>query len=199
MLSPSHTLTPALLDALTYWPGVVGGTRGEPPDISVLAPFFDELLAELPWWNRAWRVTSVEPAHPREVAHNDVRGLVRCTEVCVPGTVSAESSALPLFARVRFEGDRLVAFQAKIGGILLTPASTPADQPEPHPFGAVLTTLMDTRGIGIKEMAMHSGRAMTTIHGLRTGWLNPNPVFVREIAAALGMAEADIAAIAGLT
>jgi hypothetical protein len=43
--------------ALTSWPGILGGTAPSPAILASLVPFFNELLDELPWWDRAWRVT----------------------------------------------------------------------------------------------------------------------------------------------
>lgn len=68
MDAAGRTLSPAVLKALTYWPGIVHAERPAPVDLAVLQPFFNELLGELPWWNNAWRVTRVEPAYPCEIA-----------------------------------------------------------------------------------------------------------------------------------
>jgi hypothetical protein len=195
----ARTLSPAVLEALTYWPGIVHAQTPEPVDLAVLPPFFNDLLGELPWWNTAWRVTQIEPAYPREVASDDVRQKNRFTEVSVPGTLGGETDrTLPFFARVRFEGDRLLRFQAKIADMVVGPALAAAGAPEPHPFGAVLARLMDNHGISVRDLAMRTTRAMATINAARTGWHNPHPVLVREIARALGMPAADLAAIAGV-
>lgn len=194
-----RTLSPAVLDALTYWPGTVEGSYAPPVDLAVLPPFFDDLLWELPWWNRAWRVTEVEPAYPREVARSESRAVTRFTEVSVPGTVSSGiGDAVPFSARVRFEADRLIRLQAKVGDIVLGPAAAAAGRPEPHPFGAVFSRLMDLRGISVREMAEQCGRAQPTIKGLRSGYVNPHWSLVRQVAGVLRMSEEDLAVIAGL-
>ncbi|WIM92497.1 helix-turn-helix transcriptional regulator [Actinoplanes oblitus] len=69
---------------------------------------------------------------------------------------------------------------------------------EPHPFGAVLSKLMDNRGPSVMDVAMRTYRAMSTIHAVQRGGRNPHPVLVREIARALDLPEADLTAIAGL-
>lgn len=57
---------------------------------------------------------------------------------------------------------------------------------------------MGLRGIPVKVMARETARSMSTIHMLRSGTLNPEPLLVREIANILGMSEADVRVIAGL-
>jgi hypothetical protein len=194
-----RTLTPAVLKALTYWPGIMHLEKPEPVDLAVLPPFFNDLLGELPWWKTAWQVTQVEPARPCEFASDHDRRKNRFTEVSVPGTLGGDAGrTLPFFARVRFEGDRLLRFQAKIAAMVVGPALAEAGAPEPHPFGAVLRKLMDNRGVSVKELAIRTARAMSTINAARTGWRNPHPVLVQEIARALGIPEADLAAVAGV-
>jgi hypothetical protein len=117
----------------------------------------------------------------------------------VPGTVgSSGGESLPFVAKVGFAGDQLIRFQAKIGDVVLGPAVAPAGRPEPHPFARVLTGLMDLRGIPVKAMARETARSMSTIHMLRSGRHNPDPLQVELIAKALGMSEADARVIAGL-
>jgi hypothetical protein len=88
------------MKALTYWPGIVHADRPEPVDLAVLLPFVNELLGELPWWNRIWRVTQVEPARPGEFASDHARQNNRFIEVSVPGTLSDDAGqALAFFAR----------------------------------------------------------------------------------------------------
>lgn len=199
MDATGRTLTPAVLDALTYWPGLVHREAPKPVDLAVLPPFFNGLLSELPWWGSTWRVTHVEPANPREFASDHDRQTNRFTEVSVPGTLSdGAGETLPFFARVRFEGDRLLRFQAKIADTVIGPALAEAGTHEPHPFGAVLRRLMDNRGLSVKDVAVRTYRAMSTIHGARSGGRNPHPVLVREIARALDIPEADLIAIAGV-
>jgi len=192
-------LNSAVIKALTCWPGIVGGNAPTPADLALLPPFFNELLDELPWWNRAWRVTQVEPAYPLEIAGNESRRITRFTEVSVPGTVSCDGGEeLPFFARVRFEDNRLTRFQAKIGDVILGPSSAAAGKREPHPFGVVLVKLMNRRGISIREMARRCGRAESTIRGVCSGGRNPHRILVAELAEGLGMPEKDLLAIAGL-
>ncbi|GIJ28454.1 hypothetical protein Vqi01_36160 [Micromonospora qiuiae] len=194
-----RTLTPAVQKALTYWPGITHTQRPKPVDLAVLPPFFNDLLAELPWWNSNWQVTQVEAAYPREVASNHDRQKNAFTEVSVPGTLGSRAGqTLPFLGRVRFEGSRLLRFQAKIADTIIGPALAKAGAPEPHPFGAVLCKLMDNRGVSVKELALRTARAMSTINAARTGWHNPHPVLVGEIAGALGVPAADLAAIAGV-
>jgi DNA-binding XRE family transcriptional regulator len=194
-----RTLSPAVLKALTYWPEIVDAEEPVPVDLAVLSPFFNDLLDELPWWTSIWRVTQVEPACPHEFASDHDRQKNRFVEVSVPGTLGGGAGqALPFVARVRFEGDRLLRFQAKMADMVVGPALAEAGAWEPHPFGAVLRKLMDNRGVSVKELAMQTGRAMSTIKAVRTGRYNPHPVLAREIARALGMPEADLAAVAGV-
>ncbi|MFJ8433159.1 multiprotein-bridging factor 1 family protein [Kitasatospora sp. NPDC094019] len=165
----------------------------------MLPPFFTEVLQELPWWNRDWRITDVEPGRPLEIAGGHRGFPSRFTEVSVPGTAhSGGDEGLPFVATVGFAGDRLVRFQAKIGDVVLGPATAPAGQLEPHPFGRVLTALMDLRGIPVRAMARGTARSMSTIHMLRRGVHNPDPLLAKEIAKVLGMSEADVRVIAGL-
>ncbi|KAB2388778.1 helix-turn-helix domain-containing protein [Actinomadura montaniterrae] len=198
----NRTLTAEVLAALTYWPGIVYGGQKNPPDpvdIMVLRSFFNEMLQELPWWNRGWEVSHVKPGIPSEIASDYARSATGFTEVSVPGTVSDGcGDGLPFVAQVRFERDRLIRFQAKIGDMVIVPATAPGGRPEPHPFAAVFTRLMDLRGIPTRDMAEQTGRSRVTIDMLRDGCINPDAAFVKEIAETLDMSEADIRAIAGL-
>ncbi|MFF8413997.1 hypothetical protein [Streptomyces omiyaensis] len=66
-------------------------------DLTVLPPFLDGVLRELPWWNRDWRVGHVEPALPLEI-EGDHHGLPPgFTEVSVP--VPAVARACPSWRR----------------------------------------------------------------------------------------------------
>lgn len=202
-MSPaSRTLSADVIAALTYWPGSIGPGRKLPPDpvdLTVLPSFFNDVLQDLPWWNRDWKVTQVEPCLPLEVASDHDRSNTRFTEVSVPGTVGSNSGEiLPFVAKVRFESNQLIRFQAKIGDIVVGPAHAPAGRLEPHPFARVFTRLMDLRGIPVRDMATQTARSMSTIHMLRSGRLNPHQVLVKEIAAVLDMSQEDIEAIAGL-
>ncbi|GIG87073.1 helix-turn-helix domain-containing protein [Plantactinospora endophytica] len=197
MTFAGRTLSPAVVEALRYWPGVVHEVTPAPVDLAVLPPFFDELLAELPWWNRAWRITQVEPAYPRETPWNEGRqGVV---EVSVPGTASCGvADTLPFSARVRFEHDRMIRFQAKLGDVVVGPSIAATGQPEPHPFGIVFSRLMDLRGISVREMARGSFRSYSTIRALRSGHFNPHRDVLAYVPEVLKMSAEDLAAIAGL-
>ncbi|WP_327074728.1 helix-turn-helix transcriptional regulator [Kitasatospora purpeofusca] len=202
METANRTLTTDVIAALTYWPGIIWVGQKNPPDpvdVTVLPPFFNELLQELPWWNRDWRISDVEPGRPLEI-NSDHHGLPAAfTEVSVPGTAgSGSGETLPFVAKVGFAGDRLIRFQAKIGEVVLGPAAGPAGQLEPHPFARVLTGLMELRGIPVQEMAVETARSPSTIHMLRNGKLNPKPLLAREVAKVLGMSEADMRVVAGL-
>jgi hypothetical protein len=65
--SANHALNADVIAALNYWPdAVVAGRAGrerppDPVDLGVLPPFFNGVLRDLPWWNRDWKVTRVEP------------------------------------------------------------------------------------------------------------------------------------------
>jgi hypothetical protein len=202
MRPANRTLSADVIAALTYWPGSIVPGRKFPPDpvdLTALPPFFNDVLQDLPWWNRDWKVTHIEPGIPLEIASDHDRSNTRFTEVSVPGTVSSDSGETsPFVAKVRFESDQLIRFQAKIGDIVVGPAHAPAGQLEPHPFARVFARLMDLRGIPVRDMAMEIARSMSTIHMLRSGRLNPHPVLVKEIATVLHMSQEDIAAIAGL-
>jgi hypothetical protein len=198
----SRTLTADVIAALTYWPGVIWAGQKNPPDpvdLTVLPPFFSEVLHELPWWNRDWRVSHAEPGHPLEIDSDHHGYPSRFTEVSVPGTAgSSGGESLPFAAKVGFAGDHLIRFQAKIGDVVIGPATAPAGRLEPHPFARVVTGLMDLRGIPVMAMAVDTERSMSTIHMLRSGRLNPKPVLIQEIARSLRMSEADLRVIAGL-
>ncbi|WP_030766732.1 MULTISPECIES: helix-turn-helix domain-containing protein [unclassified Streptomyces] len=197
-----RTLAVDVIAALRYWPGVIWGGQNYPPDpvdLTVLPPFFNEVLLELPWWNPDWKVRAVEPGLPVEIDGDRPGQPARVTEVSVPGTVgSGSGECLPFVAKVAFAGDQLIGFQAKIGEVVLGPALAPAGQLEPHPFARVLTGLMDSRGIPVKAMARETARSMSTVHMLRSGRLNPGPLLAQEIAKVLGMSEGDVRVIAGL-
>ncbi|MEU3973376.1 helix-turn-helix domain-containing protein [Streptomyces bacillaris] len=204
MTIAGRTLTTDVIAALTYWPDVLWGGREYPPepvDLTVLPPFLNGLLADLPWWNRDWKVGHVEPGVPLEIGSDHRGHPARFTEVSVPGTVSpsdGDGESLPFVAKVGFVGDQLIRFQAKIDDVVIGPAAAPAGRLEPHPFGRVLTGLMDLRGIPVKRMAWETERSRSTIRMLRDGRHNPDLPLVREIAEALGLSEADVRVIAGL-
>ncbi|MFD3416233.1 XRE family transcriptional regulator [Streptomyces cyaneofuscatus] len=149
--------------------------------MTVLLPFFNEVLQNLPWWNRDWKVDRVQPGRPAEAGDHRSDPAVRFTEVSIPGTVaSGNGESLPFVAKVGFTGDRLIRFQAKIGDVVIGPAVAPAGRSEPHPFGRMLTGLMDLRGIPVREMARAARLSISTIHMLRHGH-NPNHAFSHVI------------------
>ncbi|WP_329172820.1 helix-turn-helix transcriptional regulator [Streptomyces sp. NBC_01477] len=201
METANRALTSDVIAALRYWPGVIWVGQKNPPDpvdLTVLPPFFNEVLQALPWWNRDWKIDSVQAGLPAETGDHRCDPAVRFTEVSIPGTVASGSSeSLPFVAKVGFTGDRLIRFQAKIGDVVIGPAVAPAGRSEPHPFGRMLTELMDLRGIPVGEMARAAGLSMSTIHMLRGG-RNPNLLQARLIARILDMSEADVRVIAGL-
>ncbi|MGA5454540.1 helix-turn-helix domain-containing protein [Streptomyces umbrinus] len=198
----NRTLTADVITALTYWPGVIWGGQKNPPDpvdLTVLPPFFNEMLQELPWWNRDWKVSHVEPGLPLETESDHHGHPSRFTEVSVPGTVGSEGGeSLPFVIKVGIAGDQLIRFQAKVGDVVIGRAVAPAGRLEPHPFARVLTELMDLRGIPVGVMARETARSMSTIHMLRSGRHNPEPLLAQEIAKVLGMSEEDVRVIAGL-
>ncbi|MEV0719917.1 helix-turn-helix transcriptional regulator [Asanoa sp. NPDC050611] len=181
-----------MVEALRYWPGFRPVTAAA-VDISVLVPFLDARLGALPWWNPAWRVVEVRAASPCFTSTTENR----VVEVSVPGKVGGEGGSLPFSARVRFEGDRLLRFQAKIGDMVIGPAATVGDTPEPDPFGAVVARLIDLRGLPASDVARRAGISMSTVRCLRGGW-TPDPVIVRRLAEALDMTADDLLAIARL-
>ncbi|MFI8368466.1 helix-turn-helix transcriptional regulator [Streptomyces sp. NPDC085466] len=197
----NRALTADVIAALRYWPGVIWGGQPYPPDpvdMTILPPFFNEVLQDLPWWNRDWRVDSVQPGLPAETGDHRCDPAVRFTEVSIPGTVaSGNGETLPFVAKVGFTGDRLIRFHVKIGDVVIGPSVNPAGQAEPHPFGRMLTGLMNLRGISVGEMAKAAGLSMSTIHMLRSGH-NPSLLQARLIAGILDMSEADVKVIAGL-
>src|SRR5690349_24976083 len=81
-------------------------------DRSVLAPFLDTLLGELPWWNRAWRVTEVGTVRSSSSSMGLPPGAVQVVEVTVPGSLGGDAGEVrPFSARVRFLEDRLLRWQ----------------------------------------------------------------------------------------
>jgi hypothetical protein len=194
-----RALSAGVVEALTYWPGIVHAEAPAPADLSVLPPFFDELLGELPWWNRAWRVTEVGPAYPNAVHRPEPSEVARFSEVTVPGLVDGDAAErLPFSARVRFADDRLLRWQAKVGAAVIGPGLAPTGDPEPHPFGPVFRGLMEVRGLSVHQAARRSLRAESTIKRLRAGNVIPNPALVADVARALDMPAEDLAVIAGL-
>lgn len=188
-------LSRPVIDALMYWPRL-GGTPAIETDVGVLVPLFNELLDRLPWWNRDWRVIEVRPGYPFRMTSGNV--VEEINEVDVPGTLGTDAGAtLPLTARVRFTGDRLLRFEVKAGAAVITPGLAAPGEREPHPFGAVLAVLMQTRRISHKELAMRCGRAMSTIAKVLRG-CPPTRRLAAELATALDMPKTDLFAIAGL-
>jgi hypothetical protein len=192
-----RTLTPDILEALTFREMVWG--EAPPESVNGLLPsFFNELLDELPWWNRDWRVTAARTPRRLGFESDDPGHLSRISVVAVPGTASHPDGRTLLFSgTVRFTGDRLLAFDAKIGDRVITPAVEPADKYEPHPFGAVLTRLMENRELAPGTVARRTFRAQSTIRMAQAGY-DPHRVLVAELAKALGLDVADLLAVAGL-
>jgi lambda repressor-like predicted transcriptional regulator len=177
----------------------MGGTAPAPEVLARLVPWCNVLLDELPWWDRAWRVTRVEPAYPIVRDREQLRARTGYIEVSIPGTLGRAGDAdLPFFARAGFEGHQLIRFQAKIGDVVVGPSSTPAGQREPHPFGAVLHRLMRLRGVSVAQMARRSGLAETTVTAVSRGAWNPHHRMVTALADGLGIPVRDLLAIAGL-
>jgi lambda repressor-like predicted transcriptional regulator len=181
-MRPGRLLSSDVVKALSFWPGFLPVPHA-PVDLTVLPPFFNDLLAELPWWNPAWRVTQVRPAAPC-VATVVPAGF---TEVAVPGEAAAQNvDPLPFVARVRFHDDRLIRFQAKIGDMVIGPGATPPGNAEPDQFAAVIRTAMDVRRVSVRTLAMQCGLSMSTINALRGGW-SPDPTVAERVASALGI------------
>jgi hypothetical protein len=180
----NRRLTVDVIAALTYWPGVIWVGQKNPPgpvDLTVLPPFFNEVLHDLPWWNRDWKVSHVEPGLPVEISSVRHGRPSRFTEVSVPGTVgSGGGESLPFVARVGFAGHELTRFQAKIGDAVVGPAVAPAGQLEPHPFARVLTGLMDLRGISVKAMAIEPGDRCPPSTCFAAGGLTRSPFTSRK-------------------
>ncbi|GJF32162.1 hypothetical protein KNE206_48620 [Kitasatospora sp. NE20-6] len=201
METANRALTADVIAALTYWPDVLWVGQKNPPDpvdTTVLLPFINEVLQDLPWWNRDWKVDRVKPGIPVETGDHRCDPAVRFAEVSIPGTVtSGNGESLPFVAKIGFTGDRLIRFQAKIGDVVIGPAVAPVGQSEPHPFGRILTGLMDLRGIPVRDMARAVGLSMSTI-GMLRGGDNPDLLQARLIAGVLNMSEADVRVIAGL-
>jgi hypothetical protein len=199
MTGGDRVLSAGVVEALTYWPRVVHAKPPTPADLSVLPPFFDELLGELPWWNRAWRVTEVGPAYPNTARQSKQSGVAQVIEVTVPGLVDGDAAErLPFSARVRFANDRLLRWQAKVGGAVIGPGLAPAGEPEPHPFGPVFRGLLEVRGLSVSQAARRGQLADSSISRLRAGNLIPPPALVADVARALDMPVEDLAVIAGL-
>lgn len=106
---------------------------------------------------------------------------------------------LPLFGQIRFEGNVMRRFQAKVGDTVIKPAIRPAGIQDPHPFGPMLQAMMANRQNSVRGLARGAGLSESTVRWLRSGGLRPHPKLVRAIAAALGLPESDLAAIAGVS
>ncbi|MEU4624013.1 helix-turn-helix transcriptional regulator [Actinoplanes sp. NPDC023801] len=188
-------LSEPVLAALSYWP--VNREDPPPADLTVLPPFLDELFARWPWWDRAWRVTGVEPPRVAVEENGRARSSHAFTQVYVAGTVGRGDETLPLSARIWFAGGRLLRFEAKVGDAVIGPAAFPAGEPERYPFGALLHSLMTARDVSAGELARRTGRARSTIAAVLGGYRPPPRSLVEEIAAALGIPEADLLAASG--
>ncbi|GIM89301.1 helix-turn-helix domain-containing protein [Paractinoplanes toevensis] len=192
-------MSTAVVEALTFRRSHGPPDRLVPADQSVLAPFLDTLLGELPWWNRGWRVAEVGAARSSSSSRALSPEVMQVVEVTVPGLLNGDAGeVLPFSARVRFLEDRLLRWQMKIGEVVIGPGLAPAGEPEPHAFGAVFQLLAEMRGLSFKEVAHRTGRAESTINRLRAGALVPERMLIEELARALDLPAASLAVIAGL-
>jgi hypothetical protein len=165
----------------------------------VLETFFNSLLGGLPWWDQAWQVADVGPARHSSSSLALSPEKVQVVEVTVPGFLSRGThEAQPFSARVRLLEDRLLRWQMKVGDMVVGPALAPVGEPEPHPFGAVVRLLMESRGVPLAEVAHQTGRSMSTIRKLQDGRLVAERRLVDKLARALDLPAADLAVIAGL-
>jgi transcriptional regulator with XRE-family HTH domain len=78
------------------------------------------------------------------------------------------------------------------------PGVAPAGEPEPHAFGALFEMLVEMRGLSFRDVARRTGRAESTIRRLRAGDLVPERALIEQVARALDLPAANLAAIAGL-
>jgi hypothetical protein len=197
METTDRTLSEPVLAALSYWPANRAGA--EPADLSVLPPFLDELFDRWPWWDRSWRVTAVEPARAAVQESGLPRSARPYSQVYLAGTIARDTGeTLPLSAKIWFSGTRLLRVEAKVGDVVIGPAVFPAGEPEKYPFGALLGSLMTSRGVSVTELARRTERAMSTIAAVASGYRPPSRSLVEDIAAALGIPAADLLAISGL-
>jgi hypothetical protein len=90
-------------------------------------------------------------------------------------------------------------FRAKVGDTVITPALRPAGIQDPHPFGPLLLALMANCRSSAMDLARGAGLSMSTVRWLGSGGLRAHPKLVRHLAEALGLPEADLAAIAGVS
>ncbi|GGN63902.1 hypothetical protein GCM10010112_23580 [Actinoplanes lobatus] len=186
-------LSEAEIEALRHWPRYAHTSRTT-VDPGVLVPLLNEILGELPWWDRAWRVTGAGHADPVDMTRTDV--VPDPVEVAVPGAVSRDGTdELPLSARIRIHGDRLVRFEVKVGDLVIGPGREPAGKPERHRFGVVLTALMRSHGITEREMGIRCGLAMATIRAAMGG-RRPHQRVIEAVAPHVGMTAADLTALA---
>lgn len=174
-------LTPAQIAALSAGPAA---------DREVLRALLHHRIGQWPWWDRAWQIIEIHRVHSREI-------IERLHGVMIEGTVGRDAGeTLPLSVRARVIGSRLDQFEARIGETVIGP---PHRIDDPHPFGAILSALMDRRGISRQEMARRCRLAESTVAKMRSGMLVPRRrERVENLAAALGMPAGDLMAIAGL-
>ena len=125
-------------------------------------------------------------------------GAVQVVEVTVPGSLGGDAGGARRFsARVRLLDDRLLRRQMKIDDMVVGPASAPAGEPEPHPFGVVFRLPAEMRGLSLPEVAGRTGRAMSTIRKLGAGALVPERALIEQLARALDVPVPELALIAG--
>ncbi|WP_430784177.1 helix-turn-helix domain-containing protein [Actinoplanes sp. G11-F43] len=174
-------LTPAQSDALL---------GRETADHAILTALLHDRIGRWPWWDRAWRIVGIHEVRPRQI--NDW-----LHEVTVEGTAGRDvAETLPVSVFLRVAGQRIDRFEVRAGEALIGP---PIRHGDPHPFGSILSALMDRRGISPAELARRCGLAMTTVRKLRAGHMVPrDPRRAADLAAALGMPAGDLMAIVGM-
>jgi hypothetical protein len=182
----SQTLTPAQFDALL---------DKDSGDHRVLAGLLHQQIRRWPWWSREWRFIEIHEVLPRQI-HAMVH------TVTVNGTIARDvTEILPLSALMRVAGARdtepwMDRFQVQAGDALIGP---PIRHDDPHPFGAILSALMDRRGLSRRDVAIHCGLAESTVAKMRGGYAVPQDRNrVADLAEVLKMPAGDLMAIVGL-
>ncbi len=141
-------LTPAQSDALL---------GREIADHAILTALLHDRIGRWPWWDRAWRIVGIHEVRPRQI--NDW-----LHEVTVEGTAGRDvAETLPVSVFLRVAGQRIDRFEVRAGEALIGP---PIRHGDPHPFGSILSALIDRRGISPAELARRCGLAMTTVRKL---------------------------------
>jgi hypothetical protein len=172
-------LTSAQFDALL----------AESGDREVLAAFLCRRIGQWPWWDSAWQVVEIREVRPRQITE-------WLHEVTVDGVIGRDAGeTLPLSVFARVAGSRLDRFEVRVGDALIGP---PIRHGDPHPFGSILSALMDRRGISRRDMARRCQLAESTVAKMRAGYLVPQREGMVGLAAALEMPVGDLLAVAGL-